>query len=201
MADPTLFTTHVSQGLKRLLVQFQGQPNFAGQLRSFLLQVQELEQVFFDLRVQRYVDNAVGAQLDGIGRVVGETRKGKNDTDYRTAIKGRILSNRANSRVEEIHALFGRLLPGFTFTWASGTVASFIYGIDQALTGSDPSPEVLNQQLQTAKGGGIHASLLHSGFDDSLGFTFATGDVPEADALRGFSNDAGSSGGHFADVV
>ena len=70
MADPVLFTKHVAQGLGRLLRQFQGQPNIEGQLQSFLVQVQELESMFIALVFERYVDSAVGAQLDGIGRVV-----------------------------------------------------------------------------------------------------------------------------------
>lgn len=134
MADPTLFTTHVSQGLKRLLVQFQGQPNFEGQLTSFLNQVQEIEDMLYSLIVERYLDDAIGEQLDGIGRVVGELRLGKDDTDYRTALQGRIRSNRADSRVEDIHFLFSLLLPGFTFTMVEGTVASFLYLVDQRLT-------------------------------------------------------------------
>ena len=201
MADPTLFTTHVSQGLKRLLSQFQGQPNFEGQLRSFLLQVQEIEVMFFSLIVERYLDNAVGAQLDGIGRVVGEPRNGKNDTDYRTALRGRIIRNRANSRIEDIHTLFGLLLPGFTFTLTEGTLASFIYQIDGALTPSDPSPEVLDAQLQVAKGAGIRATLIHGNVPADERFTYASGDVLEVDADQGYSNDAGTSGGAYSAVV
>ncbi len=202
MADPTLFTTHVSQGLKRLLAQFQGQPNFEGQLRSFLLQVQELEVMLFALMAERYVDTAEGAQLDGIGRVVNEPRGGKSDTDYHAAIKGRITRNKANSRVEDLHTLFALLLgPGFSFTLIAGTVANFTYEIDQALTPADPSPEVLNAQLQDAKGAGIGATLLYGTSPQGEAFTYATGDVLEPDAALGYADDGGTTGGHYRDVA
>jgi hypothetical protein len=186
-----------------MLAQFQGQPNFEGQLRSFLVQVQEIEVMLFSLMAERYLSTAVGAQLDGIGRVVGEPRSGKNDLDYRVALQGRIIRNRANSRIEDIHTLFGLLLPGFSFTLTenpSGTVAHFFYEIDQALTPNDPSPAVLNAQLQDAKGAGIRVNLLYGNSPQDESFTYASGDVAEASAAQGYGNDAGTSGGHYRDL-
>lgn len=202
MADPTLFTKHVSQGLGRLLAQFQGQPNFAGVLSSLLTQVQEIEVMFIALINERYLSTAVGAQLDGIGRVVGELRLGRSDTDYRAVLSGRIRANRANGRVEDIHALFTILLPGFSFTWTqSAGPAAFSYEIDQALTASDPSAAVLDAQLQVAKGAGIGASLVYGEQPLANSFTFADGDTLQADTLLGYSNDAGTSGGYYRDVA
>ena len=150
---------------------------------------------------ERYRDTDVGAQLDGIGRIVGEPRGGANDADYRVAIKGRIQTNRANSRVEEIHALFVRLLPGFSFTWQSGTVASFIYEINEPLGVGDPSLASLDRQLQLVKGGGVHATLEYgeSPLDES--FTYASGDVPEASTTLGYGDDGQTTGGKYRDVV
>ena len=204
MADPTLFTTHVAQGLKRLLAQFQGQRNFEGQLRSFLLQVQEVEAMLFALMAERYVGTAVGAQLDGIGRVVGEPRSGKTDTDYRAALRGRAIRNRAHSRIEDIHTLFGLLLPGFSFTLTGnpgGSAARFTYEVDQALTPADPSPVVLDAQLQEAKGAGVSVELLYGNSPQSEAFTYASGDALEPSATQGYSNDAGTSGGHYRDTA
>ncbi len=201
MADPTLFTAHVSQGLGRLLTQFQGQPNFEGQLRSFLNQVQEIENMLYSLIVERYLTTAVGAQLDGIGRVVNQLRLGLDDADYLVALQGRIVANRANSRVEDIYFMFSVLLPGFTFELVEGIEASFTFIINEALTGSDPSLSVLSDQLQLAKGAGIRANLMAGGFPASNRFTFASGSTPVVDADRGFSDVAMTTGGHFIGIA
>jgi hypothetical protein len=57
-------------------------------ITPFIEEVQELETVFNDLREKRDIDNAEGAQLDGIGDIVDLPRPaGQNDDDYRAALK------------------------------------------------------------------------------------------------------------------
>ena len=73
--------------------------------------------------------------------------------------------------------------------------------INEALTGSDPSPTVLNAQLQVAKGAGIRANLLTGGFPAANRFTFASGSTPVVDADRGFSDVAMTTGGHFIGIA
>lgn len=50
----------------------------------------------------RDIDTITGALLDIAGVIVGENRQGKNDDDYRTAIKYRILLNNSNGEPETI---------------------------------------------------------------------------------------------------
>ncbi len=202
MADPQLITTHIIDGLRRLLVQFRGRPNISGVLESYLTQVQEIENVGISLISLRYVDNAEGVQLDGVGSIVGEARAGRDDTDYRVAIKGRIRGNAANSRIEEILDLFVLLLPGFTFTLTEGTEASFSLTINEALPSTAASPGALNEQLQRAKGAGIRANLIYSEFDPGLRFTFAPGDALEPSNDQGYADDSPTTiGGRYVDVA
>ncbi len=199
MADPTLKTTHISDGLKRLLVQFQGQPHIEGILRSYLEQVQELEAVLFSLMAERYIETAVGAQLDGIGSIVGELRQNRTDVDYRTAILGRITRNSANSRIEDLLALFVLLLPDHTFELTEGPgPAAFRFRIVEALVPVvNPSPDVLSAQLTDAKGAGIRGTLLWSEKAESNTFTFADADALQADTLRGHADDPPSTIGGY----
>ncbi len=207
MADPTLFTAHIAQGLDRLLTQFKGQPNFEGLLSAFLAQVQDVETMLYALIVERYLDTAVGAQLDGIGRVVGELRLGANNDDYRTSIRGRIRSNRGDSRVEDIYFLFTLLLPGSTFRQQDGPgPAAFQFQIVTPLLPAppalpSPSPEVLAAQLRAAKGGGIHASMLFSQFDEANTFTTADGAFLQPDNNRGTGDGPPSTVGGFLSGV
>jgi hypothetical protein len=201
MADPTLNLNHISEALARLLTQFQGQPAMAKTLESYLVQVQELEGVIYSLMADRYIDSAVGAQLDGIGTVVGEPRAGRTDIDYRIAIKGRIRSNRASSRVEDILALFVLLLPTSTFVLTQDPAAAFVIQVSQALGGSAPSPDVMDAQLQRAKGGGVRAHLHYGLVEPAERFTYASGDVLVSSTTQGYGDDTPqTTGGRYTDL-
>jgi hypothetical protein len=201
MADPVLFLLHKSRALSRLLAQFQGKPNFAGVIGPIVDQVQELETVFMDLLTGRYLDNAVGVQLDGLGAIVGEPRADKADDDYRIAIQGRILSNRLHSRIEDLLGLFSFLLPSGAAGWhlREGKEAAFTLSMLEASTATQAA--ALNQILQRAKGAGIRASLIWSREPVANRFTFAAADTPVDDDTKGWGNDAHTTGGHFADVA
>jgi len=202
MADPTLFTQHTTQGLLRLLSQFQGQPNFEGQLRSFLSEVQDLEKMLYDLMALRYLNTAVGAQLDGIGRIVEENRLGRSDTDYRAAIRSRIRINLGDSQIEDVHYVFDLLLPGRTFEMIDEPDAAFMYIINEAVVaGVDPSPAQLSLQMSKTRGGGIRVTLIWSIADEANSFRTATGTTLEASTTQGTTDPAMSTGGTLAGAL
>lgn len=199
MADPIKQLDHVTKGLRRLLTQFRGQPNFEAILTSYLNQIDELECMFIDLMIKRYLDNAEGAQLDGIGDIVGELRAGRNDTDYRAAIRGRIRANRGKARVEDILFVFGLLLPTFTFKLTEGpSPASLVVQIVEPLGPSDPSPEVIVAQLKRARGGGINYQLQWTEQPVADTFMTADGTVLQADSQRGTSDPGMTFGGYLS---
>jgi hypothetical protein len=201
VADPNLFSGHIAQALDRLLLQFKGQPNIEGIISAYATQIQELETAVFDLMAERYVLTAVGAQLDGIGKVVDETRRGRDDTDYRVAILGKIQRNKANSTIEDLLTLFGLILPGFGYTLVEGTVASFVLSIDEALGVNDPTPEELGAQLHAAKGGGIRAQMVASTSPADERFEFAAADAVVVDNDKGYADDTPITlGGRYVDA-
>lgn len=57
---------------------------------------QTLEDLFWSILTQLNIDDAVGVQLDKLGKVVGEPRLGRDDDEYRDMIRVRILANRSN---------------------------------------------------------------------------------------------------------
>ena len=83
-------STHVQEGLANLVQQFKDKPDLAALLTSYLEQIQDLETAYFGLLTERTLNAAVGVQLDGIGAIVGEDRRGRDDADYRLAIRARI---------------------------------------------------------------------------------------------------------------
>lgn len=80
-------------------------------LATYIQQIQELEQFFFQLINDRTLDTAVGAQLNGIGSIVGENRNGRGDTDYRRAVRAKILINKSSGTLEQLVAIVRTLIP------------------------------------------------------------------------------------------
>lgn len=51
---------------------------------------------------ERWIDTAIGKQLDGCGYIVGEARQGRADDAYRLAIKYRVFVNVSNATPEDL---------------------------------------------------------------------------------------------------
>ena len=56
----------------------------------------------YDLYTERSLDTSIGAQLDGIGRIVGLDRDGLDDVDYRATLIIQIQINKAGGEPESI---------------------------------------------------------------------------------------------------
>jgi len=98
-------TDHVTEALNNLLPIFQGKPILAKVITSYVEQIQDFENALFGVYWGRMLDYAVGVQLDGLGEIVGEPREGRNDDDYRVAIRVRILVNLSEGTPEQIIAI------------------------------------------------------------------------------------------------
>ena len=201
MSDPIQDFQHVKKGLGRLLSQFKGQPNFAAILSSYLVQVQELEDMFFGLLIGRRLDDAVGVQLDGIGDTIDLARGGLNDDDYRTALRGQVATLKLNGKIEDILFVFNLLEPGFTFQLSETGNANFILRFVEAFAPSAATLAVLTAQLRKTKGGGVGFELHWSENPDSDTFKTADGVVLQADANQGTADPGMTFGGHLSGAV
>lgn len=152
MADPTHNLQHLKEGLARMLYQFQGKPNFVAILSSYLVQIQEIEDMFYDLLIKRRLANAEGAQLDGIGSIVRENRRGRDDENYRTAIRARIRILKLNSRIEDVILVVTLAVPGATVRVIELGIASFEVHADGVPLDVG---ETVARSVFEAKGGGI----------------------------------------------
>lgn len=93
---------HVAIALGRLPQQFKDATKLQAFISAFMSESQALENAMQDLLTQRTLDNAVGAQLDVIGKIVGQARGGLSDTDYRRYCRARIAANRSNGVPEDL---------------------------------------------------------------------------------------------------
>lgn len=93
---------YVSIGQGRLTNEFSEKPKILGVVNAMLTPLTEVETLADQVKTQRWIDTAIGAQLDGVGSIVGESRLGRNDDDYRTAILFRIFVNTSNATPEDL---------------------------------------------------------------------------------------------------
>lgn len=91
-----------------LLSQFHESPYLNAVQNAFLEQVAELESVFEELR--HLIDQAVGTQLELLGKIVGQKRLGMSDVDYKLWIHARILLNKSRGIEGDLRELLQVLI-------------------------------------------------------------------------------------------
>ena len=88
---------YVSIALPRLTGQFANSPKLNAIMAAIVAPLTTLENDADSLNTNRWIDTAIGAQLDGCGYIVGEAREGRDDEAYREAIKYRVFVNVSNA--------------------------------------------------------------------------------------------------------
>jgi hypothetical protein len=76
----------------------------------FVKPFNDIELAYQELLVGRTVGTAVGAQLDNLGKLVGQPREGLIDDDYRRFIRARIFTNKSNGTHEVLIRVIRLLL-------------------------------------------------------------------------------------------
>lgn len=98
----TLIDNHVESALARLLQRLKESYNMNSLLTTFINPIQDIENESYALYTERSIYTAVGAQLDGTGRIVGLDRDDLDDIDYRSALFIQIQINKAGGEPESI---------------------------------------------------------------------------------------------------
>lgn len=93
----TKITTHVPDALNRLLEQYKGKPKIQAIITSLVKGIQDLEDALYALDQYQQLAYSFGAQLDGIGEIVGLERNGLNDTEYLIFLYGTIAENNSDT--------------------------------------------------------------------------------------------------------
>lgn len=104
---------HAQQAVDHLIQWFR-RPRNSEYLRVVCGQGQAIEDVLWQLNTAFDVDNALGDQLNLLGKIVGELRGGRDDEDFRAAVRTRILVNSSNGRIEDLIAIILSLTPDAT---------------------------------------------------------------------------------------
>lgn len=99
-------------------------------IRTFAAEIQEFETAAFEVLTQRWLDTAVGVQLDGLGQIIGRERAGSDDDTYRLLLRAQILLNLSSGTVPQILAIIEKIIPGFVLRLVQHFPKSFTIVLD-----------------------------------------------------------------------
>lgn len=84
---------YASIAVSRLTSQFSESPKLQEMVRAIFEPLRDVEIMAHDLIYKRSISTARGVNLDGCGAIVGEMRQGRDDDEYREAIRFRVFIN------------------------------------------------------------------------------------------------------------
>lgn len=165
-------TTHQADAQARLIQQYVDKPLFLGLISALASRTQAVENALWGLYVGRTLANAVGAQLDGIGRIVGLPRSqipsASDDAVYRIWLKAWIAVNYSSGTFADIIALFTAVAsPGTSIQVFNSGAASFVTRLGTVVQTQGPT---LVAVLQNVRAAGVNGSLDYLATLPAFGF-------------------------------
>jgi hypothetical protein len=156
-------TDYIAEAISLLLSQYRSSPNFLAILTALVEPLQDLEDDIAALLAQRVVTAAEGAQLDVLGKLVGQERAGRNDVDYQEWVLARVQANASQGTPSEIIIMVGEIVD-IPVVYTRFNSAS--YGLAWTITG--PAPD----SVQTSSMLGIVCDASPSGVRYELTQTY-----------------------------
>lgn len=185
-------TDHTDRAVARLVEQYKSRPLIEGLVRALCQEIQELEDVDIDMFDSRTLDGSVGAQLDGLGDIVGIDRQGFDDAFYKTLIIVKIGQNTSQGRPEKLITIAALLTGATLLHYINLGNAEVALSVNLDISSQDV--EFIYNNLQKITSAGVRINYIAC-FDPDESFSF-DGVGPFG---LGFSSLAApTSGGKFA---
>lgn len=188
-------TNHEDRAISKILPFLRGR-NMSALLAALIRPLQQAEDLAWEVIDGLKLDNAIGVQLDRIGRLVSLPRQGVTDDEqYRAILRGKILVNKSKGKPENIFAALVAMLGEVPFTFeepGNATIVVTVYGV----TGIAPVGTIL-RIASRAKAGGVRWHSVYPSSDPLSGDYFQVGTVgtgDDPDIGLGSVFDAGSGG-------
>ncbi len=160
----------VQIGLNRMLSQFDNSPKLRGLFQAYLENVQDVEEMFYQLLTERDIYSAIGAQLDVIGLLVGELRRGRDDEEYRQAILNRVVLNTSDGTPPVVLEILKLLTSADTVGLFEHYPANIHYFASGGVNNSTP------QTMDNASAAGVNVRVM---FDEGSNSFIPAGLVSE----------------------
>jgi photosystem II stability/assembly factor-like uncharacterized protein len=165
-----------------LLEQLKDKEKLEAFLRALVGPAQELEEVAHDLDTEMRLDNAVGAQLDMIGRIVNLQRGSLSDNDYRTRLRAHIRANRSEGTPDDLLEVLRLMVEGNSLS-----IEEYPTGIVMRIADTlSEDPDAIVSELARARPSAVPLHLEYTLADGVDTFRFASGDTEEVDESAGF---------------
>lgn len=199
-------TEHVKRALGKRIDVYKKRTKFGAWLESYIAGVQALEGTLWEIILERLIDNAVGVQLNTLGKIVGVARFTTDDDEYRILIKAQIAINNSQGLWSDLYQV-GRLLlidadgnPA-DFHFEERDYATLMMFLDEPIS-TDPNRVV--QYINRARAAGVRFQMLYMDLGETLESSFAFADsngFTTIGAGLDDANDPGTEGGSLASVV
>lgn len=175
--------------LKSLLPsQYAGLPNWEAYLTAFAKVIQGAEDDGYKFLTELALPNAVGVQLDGLGEILGEERKGRNDDDYRAFLGIRVTINISRGEPETLISV----LAAITDSSYVALAEVFPARVEMYFNGATIPSDLLNN-MNLVKAAGVQLALYNNGGETPF--------VTEGDLTGlGFSDVGFENGGALVEV-
>lgn len=198
-----IITDHESEAFALLIEQFKNATNLKSFLSAFLSRVQEIEDMLFDLWESRWLDNATGVQLDGLGDIVGIERGNDSDDVYRVRIRARIYTNVSRGTPDDIIQIASLLssLQSSEIQFLEFYPAYFEVTV---ISQQDNDASVIDSLLEAitqARPAGVGFALIYALVSDDETFTLSPINDVVSSTTQGLSQTAMTTGGHLAGVA
>lgn len=110
----TQITDHADRMVERLPAQFKEQSNLEAFVRVQGARYQGIEDMLWALRSNRSINDATGAQLDGIATIVDAERPvsglaSSDETAYRNYLRAKVIANRSEGDPTELLRILDKL--------------------------------------------------------------------------------------------
>jgi hypothetical protein len=200
----TQIEDHDQLAKDKLAQQFKSKDNVARFLETFSRQIQELENVSFQLLLERALCTAVGEQLDGLGSIIGLLRDSPDDELYRFSLQAEIAVLTSGGTIEDLIQMVDAALGDVPIIQLieSPPAALLIIATEEAI---DPDVAArVPAKVARAKAAGVLAQFIWSESDTN----FKLSDVSQVvggngpiSATEGYADTAQTSGGPYTGVA
>lgn len=201
---PVVWTESLAdRGASRLLSQFRDKARIVAYLRAVLgAGIQDLHDAIYQALTERWIDTALGAQLDRIGWLLDLPRAGWPDETYRLLLRAQVLVLRSNGRWGDLIKILVALYATATgirvrdVGMAAGTITS-----SEDWDAGNIGGALVFSLLERAKAAGTRLLFEHPASTLDAAFTLSSSAAPERDIALGASDfDDPSLGGALSTV-
>ena len=194
----TEIETHAADAKARQVELFKDRPNFDKLINLFAARSQNLESVIIDFRDNRNLDNAVGIQLDNLGKLFQQSRSPSNlsDIKYRIQLKIAYLELARSGQIETLIGAYKIYTPAELVQLTEYYPATVIINAHVDDTNIE-NPVIITDSMDRVKSAGIELKCLASQINDAFIIGATSGETG-----NGFGDVANSNtGGELGRVI